>query len=123
MHGVSWTAAAFALIAPTALGLLVAWPFWWRRQEVIGNAVGAGVLFAVIIFLIGADFVTQQRENARCAAGLVHCVSRVNAHMPFLLYAFFGIVDACALFWISLIVEERRAPKSWLPAAPDSGGD
>lgn len=113
-----WSQILIVLVAPTALGLLVAWPFWARRQEVVGNAVGAGVLFAAIIFLIGSTFVADMRADAACTAGLARCGSRVDAHMPFLTYAFLGIVDACVLFWISLKVEERHAPKSWLPADP-----
>ena len=114
----SWSQILIALALPTALGLLVAWPFWHWKQIIVGNAVGAGVAFALTLGLIGLSYVTQQRENEQCAAGLIHCVSRVDAHMPFLLYALIGIVDACAIFWIGLIVEERQAPKAWQTIAP-----
>jgi hypothetical protein len=106
--------AVFVAVAlPTTAGLLFAWPFWSWKQNIVGNAVGAGVAFVLILGLIGIAYVAQERENQQCAAGLIHCVSRVDAHMPFLLYAFIGIVDACAIFWIGLVVEERQAPKSW----------
>lgn len=109
----SWLQILVALAMPTALGLLAAWPLWRWKQFVVGNAVGAGVAFALTIALIGLLYVAQERENEQCIAGLIHCVSRVNAHMPFLTYAFIGIVDACVIFWIGLMVEERQAPKSW----------
>lgn len=109
----NWTEILIALALPTGLGLLAAWPLWRWKQIVVGNAVGAGVAFALTIGLIGLSYVAQQRENEQCAAGLIHCVSRVNAHMPFLLYAFIGVLDACAIFWIGLIAEERQAPKTW----------
>jgi hypothetical protein len=107
-----------ALALPTAAGLVVAWPLWRWKQFIVGNAVGAGVAFALTIGLIGVSYVTQQHENEQCAAGLIHCVSRVNAHVPFLLYALLGVVDACAIFWIGLLAEERQAPKSWQTPPP-----
>jgi len=116
---VGWVEILIALVAPTALGLLAAWPLWRRREGDIGNAVGAGVVFASMIFLMGMSYVTQQRENAQCAAGLIPCVSRVNAHMPFLTFALIAVIDACAVFWIGLRVEERQAPKSWQSSPPD----
>jgi hypothetical protein len=113
----SWTQILVALTLPTAAGLLAAAPLWRWKQIIVGNAVGAGVAFGLTIALIGLSYVTQQRENEQCAAGLIHCVSRVDAHMPFLLYAFMGIVDACAIFWVGLVVEERQAPKVWQTVA------
>ena len=111
----SWIEILIALLVPTGIGLAVAAPFWWWRQILIGQAVGSGLAFAGTIFLIGMSYVTQQRENQLCAAGLVHCANRVNAHMPFLTYALIGVVDACVIFWIGLMIEERQAPKSWQP--------
>lgn len=114
----SWVHILIALGLPTGLGLLAAWPLWRFKQFIVGNAVGAGVAFAIVVGLIGIAFVTQQRENQQCIQGLIACVSRVDAHMPFLIYAFIGIVDACAIFWVGLVVEERHAPKAWQSVAP-----
>jgi hypothetical protein len=114
-----WQQLLVAVLLPIAAGLLVAAPFWRWKQIIVGNTVGAGVAFALIIGLIGLTYVTQQQENQDCAAGLIRCASRVDAHMPFLLYAFIGIVDACVIFWIGLVVEERQAPKSWQAATPE----
>jgi hypothetical protein len=117
----TWGEVFVALTLPAGLGLLAAWPLWRWKQFIVGNAVGAGIAFVLTIGLIGLSYVTQQRENEQCAAGLIHCVSRVDAHMPFLLYALIGIVDACAIFWLGLIVEERQAPKTWQSAPADEG--
>jgi hypothetical protein len=110
---VDWLTFLIGLVVPTGLGLLAAWPLWRWRQWAIGNAVGAGVVFVAVIFLIGSAYVTQQRENEACAAGLIRCVSRVDAHMPFLTYAVIAMIDACVLFWCGLKAEERGAPKTW----------
>ncbi len=118
----SWADILIALVLPTALGLAVASPLWWWRQILVGQAVGSGVAFAATLFLMGMSYVAQLRENELCVSGVIHCTSRVNAHMPFLTYAFIGIVDACAIFWLGLIVEERQAPKSWQPSGVDSDG-
>jgi hypothetical protein len=115
----SWTDVFVALALPMAAGLAAAAPLWHWRQHIVGNALGAGVAFTAILFLMGNAYVGQLRENQLCADGVIHCVSRVDAHMPFLLYAFIGIVDACGIFWIGLGVEERHAPKGWQAATPE----
>ena len=115
----NWLQILITLALPTGLGLLAAWPLWRYKQIVVGNAVGAGVAFALVVGLIGIAFVAQQRDNQQCIAGLIHCVSRVDAHMPFLVYALIGMVDACAIFWIGLIVEQRQAPKTWQAEMPE----
>lgn len=108
-----WDQLLVAFVLPTLLGRLAAWPLWRRRQWIVGNAVGVGVLFTTVIFLIGSAYVEQQRANQDCVAGLIPCVSRVDAHMPFLTYALIAMIDACLLFWWALKAEERDAPQGW----------
>ena len=100
---------ALALVLPTLAGLGAGWLFWRRRQVTVGNAVGSLVLFLGILFCMGCQYVTLQRQMAQCVSDLTACPS--DASMPFLIYACIGFVDVATIFWRSLIFEERNREK------------
>src|SRR5450830_804846 len=94
-----------AVVVPTLLGLLAAWLFWRRRQMVIGNTVGSGVVFVAILLTIGREYVAQERLMQLCRQGLVRCTR--DGYMAFLVFACIAFIDVGVIFWVSLIVEER----------------
>jgi hypothetical protein len=64
--GLSWTWLAIAVVGPTLFGLLLAWPFWRRGQFDVGNTLGAGLVFAASIGLVGREllYLFTLRESA-----------------------------------------------------------
>lgn len=94
-----------AAIVPTLLGLAAAWLFWRRRQMVIGNTIGSGVVFAAILFVMGREYVAQHRLMQLCQQGLAKCPR--DGYLAFLVFACIAFIDVGVIFWISLTVEER----------------
>jgi hypothetical protein len=103
----SWWRVAIAIGVPTVAGLIIAVPLWLRRQVIIGNVLGGGVAFGIIIALMGRDFVERMRLDKLCGTPGFRCVSGVDAHVPFLMHALIGMADVGIVFVISLYVEER----------------
>lgn len=94
-----------AAVVPTMLGLVAAWVFWRRRQMVIGNTVGSGVVFAAILFAMGREYVAQERLMRLCQQRLGPCPR--DGYMAFLVFACIAFIDVGVIFWVSLNVEER----------------
>ena len=101
-----WLGVASTL--PIALGLLVAWPLWARRQEAIGNIAGATLIFMVTIGMITREWLAlEQIRLARCPDPDTFCLPDPGNFTKFAIYGFIGLAQVFALFMISLSVERR----------------
>jgi len=108
MFGLSpvWLGVAGTL--PIALGLLVAWPLWTRRQEAIGNIAGATLIFMVTIGMITREWLSlEQVRIAKCPDPDTFCPPDPGNFTKFAIYGFIGLAQVFALFMISLNVERR----------------
>jgi hypothetical protein len=94
-----------AVVVPTLLGLAAAWLFWRRRQIIIGNTIGSGVVFAAILLTMGREYVAQERLMQLCRQRLGPCPR--DGYMAFLVFASIAFIDVAVIFWVSLSVEER----------------
>jgi phosphotransferase system glucose/maltose/N-acetylglucosamine-specific IIC component len=93
---------------PVFLALLVAWGFWRKRQVIIGNAVGAGILFMSAVLFAGADYVEFLRYRLGCQAAHLGCpLSHPSDFIKLSAYAVVGFVHVMALFLLSSMIEDR----------------
>ena len=108
----SWLWIGVAVTVPSALALLVAWPFWRRDAAIIGNALGAGIIFIAAIAFIGREYVELQRLTAACLEAGRICSFHPEPFTRFAIYGLIGLCEACALFALSIRTEEKLRRKS-----------
>ena len=103
------------LTVPPVAGVLVAFPFWRKREMILGNLAGTIVIFGTAIALILRESVELERLSQACLdAGFV-CWAEPSAFMRYALYAVIGLVEVFALFTISLKIEERIRNRAYAP--------
>ena len=115
MNELSWFWIALMLTAPALLGVLVAFPFWRTRQMILGNIAGTIAIFAVAFALICREYVELDRLTQRCLDAGVTCWPVPSAFTRFAIYAFIGLIEAFALFAVSLSVEQRIRNRAYAP--------
>ena len=103
--GLSWTWLAIALVAPTLLGLLLAWPFWRRGDSDVGNTLGAGVVFAASIGLVGRELLYLFNLREAATRPLIVEPSDFTRSVIYFCIAFF---DVMVIFLLSQNAEDRR---------------
>ena len=111
----SWAWIAIAVTVPTLLALILAVPLWLKFDPIVGNAIGAGVIFIGVIALISREYVEIQRQTMRCLELGRVCSFSPEPFTRFGIYGLIGLAEACALFVLSLVVEERRRRRSYDP--------
>lgn len=103
-----WNWIAIAATVPTAVALLIAWPIWRTRHAVIGNLIGAGVIFAFTIGFMGLEYAVIEQKDCVVVPG-TRCMDAVTAFTRIAAYAFVAFFDAFVVFLVGLVVERRRA--------------
>jgi len=115
VNELNWFWIGVGVAVPPVIGLIVAIPFWRGAQFVFGNLAGTGVFFASAVALILRERAELDRLMLACLdAGFV-CLPSPTAFTRFAIYAFIALVETCALFYVSLIVEERRRRRGYAP--------
>ena len=94
MTHLNWYYIAVAMTVPTVIGLLLAFPFWWKGRMTLGNIAGTAIVFG--------------------SAGTV-CFPVPSAFTRFAIYAFIGLTEVIALFSLSIVVEERARRRHYAP--------
>ena len=106
---------ALALTVPPLVGLLVAFPYWWKGRMTFGNIVATGVVFASSIGLILREYVELDRIAQACIDDGTVCFPVPSAFTRFAIYAFIGLFEVIVLFSLSLFVEERARRRQYAP--------
>jgi len=105
---VNWSRIGTASIFPVFLALPLAWLFWRKKQVIIGNSVGAGILFMSAVLFAGADYVEFLRYRLGCQAAHLGCPpSHPSDFMKLSAYAVVAFVHVATLFLLSAIFEDR----------------
>ena len=115
MTGLNWYYIALALTLPPLVGLLIAFPFWWKGRVTFGNIVAAGVIFASAIGMILREHVQLDRLTEECIDAGTVCWPEPSAFTRFSIYAFIGLFEVIALFSLSLVVEDRSRRRQYSP--------
>jgi hypothetical protein len=103
-----------ATLAPV-MAVLVAWPFWRKRQMIFGSITGTALIFASAIALILREYVELDRLEQQCLDAGNVCFPDPSAFTRFAIYAFIALVEVFALFSLSLVVEERIRRRDYAP--------
>ena len=108
-----WRWIVVGLTIPTAIGLLVALPVWWKAKEpVFGGIAGAFPIAVAVVALIGREYIGLERYNQACRVLLrQHIVCPPpwpEAFTRFAIYCFLGLLETGLLFLLSQSVETRR---------------
>jgi len=103
--------ALFVVALPSALGALVALPFWIQGHFIGGNIAGSSAIILVIVALIWQQFGVYVQAQESCVG--VNCPARDSALTAFLVMAGLGWLDAFLLLLLSGLVEDRRRRQSF----------
>jgi hypothetical protein len=115
VNQLNWHYIALALTVPPVLGLLVAFPFWWKRRMTFGNIVGTGVVFGSAIAMILREYVELDRLTQECIDAGTVCWPVPSAFTRFAVYAFIALFEVIVLFSLSLVVEQRARNRDYAP--------
>ena len=112
----NWTWIAVALVGPTALGFLAAWPLWRRGQGTFGSTIAASVIFMCGAALIGREYTELERLSEACIEATGYeCVFEPSAFTRFAIYAAIALVEVFVIFDAG-IKADRRAYRKQFPS-------
>jgi hypothetical protein len=111
----NWHYIALALAVPPVVGLLVAFPFWWKGRMTFGNIVATGIVFGSSIGFILREYAQIERLTEECLDAGTMCWPVPSAFTRFAIYAFIGLVEVIVLFSLSIFVEERARRRQYAP--------
>jgi hypothetical protein len=109
----SWYWIAVALTIPLIAALIIALPCWWKFDPIIGNALGAGVVFVGAIALVSREYVEIQRATMLCLHAGIICSFSPEPFTRFAIYGLIGLLQASAVFVVGLKIEEYRRQRSY----------
>jgi hypothetical protein len=115
LDSLNWSWIGVAIAAPAPVALLVAWPLWRGQQTILGNLAATAVLFGSAIAFIFRERIELDRLMQRCQDAGSSCFPAPAPFTRFAIYAFIALVETCAVFYLSLIVEERRRRRGYDP--------
>ena len=114
----NWFWIAIALVGPTALGFLVAWPLWRNGQGTFGSTVGASVIFMCAAGLIGREYMELERLTEACIEATGYeCLFEPSPFMRFAIYAGIALVEVFFIFDAGIRADQRayrrQFPSEW----------
>ena len=115
LNGFNWHWITLAATVPFVVGLLLAVPFWFKRQMTFGTVVGAAVIFASAIGLILREHVELDAIIQKCFEDGAVCWPNPTAFTRFAAYGFIALFEVMALFWLSMVVEHRVNNRGYSP--------
>lgn len=115
MNGLNWFWIGLAIVAPSAAGLLAAWPLWQKGQPIFGNILGSSVIFGAAVGLIFRERVEIERFGQQCLDQGTVCWPAPSAFTRFAVYAFIALVEIMMLFSVSLRIEHRVRRRGYAP--------
>jgi hypothetical protein len=115
VNELNWFWIALALIVPTLLGGLVAFPFWRKGEPIFGNIAGTAVIFGAAVALIMRERVELDRVARGCLAQGFVCWPAPSAFARFAIYAFIALFEVIGLFSLSLKVEAKIRRRGYAP--------
>ena len=115
MTTLSWFWIVVAVVVPSALAVLVAWPIWRSGQAILGNVAGTLIIMATAMALIMREHVVLDRVVQACLEQGTTCWPEPSAFTRYAIYAFIGLAEVIALFLVSLKVEAYFRRRDYAP--------
>jgi hypothetical protein len=104
----NWLRIAAAAVIPVAIALPIAGLFWKKRQLIVGNGVGALVLFFGFLIFGGSEYVDAMAYRKWCQAMDQPCpISRPSDFVKIMTFGIVALGQIMVLFVVSDIVGER----------------
>ena len=113
--GINWGWIVLAAAVPPAAGLLIAWPFWRKRQPIFGNIAATAVIFAAAVALILREYVELDGITQACLEAGYTCFPEPAAFTRFAIYAGIALVQIFLVFSLSILVDERIRRRDYAP--------
>lgn len=113
MNELAWFWILLGATVPPLAGVSIAYPFWRKRQPILGSIAGTAVIFASGVALILREYAELDRLTQACLDAGVVCWPEPAAFTRFAIYAFIALLEIFALFTLSLIVEERTRRRDY----------
>ena len=66
MTHLNWYYIAVAMSVPPVIGLLLAFPFWWKGRMTLGNITGTVIVFGFAIGFILREYAQIDRLTQEC---------------------------------------------------------
>jgi hypothetical protein len=111
----SWFWISLMLIAPPAVGVLVAYPCWRKHEVILGNIAGTLVIFGAALAMILRESVEIDRRTRGCLDAGFTCWPQPSAFARYAIYAAVALIEVFALFGWSLRVEHRIRRRHYAP--------
>jgi hypothetical protein len=115
VNGLSWHWILLGATAPAFIALLVAFPFWWKEQPILGNLAGTVILFGAAFALIMREHFVLEHGVIDCLDTGLPCFPNPPAFTRYAVYAFVALFQVIALFTLSLKVEHKRRRRGYDP--------
>lgn len=115
MYELSWFWIVFALIVPPAIGVPAAYVLWLKSETILGNLTGTTVIFGAAVALILRERLELDRIAQRCLDQGFVCLPDPSAFTRYAIYAFIGLFEVMALFYVSLTVEAKVRRRGYAP--------
>ena len=103
----NWLRIGLSVVIPTFIGLAVARVFWGRRDTMMGNVIGAGVIFTLILLFFAGEYIEITNFQIKCVEAVTPCKLQLGAFNRYVIYGFAGFVDVAIIFALGLSFEER----------------
>jgi hypothetical protein len=103
------------LTLPPAIGVGAAYLLWRSSQPILGNLLGALVIFGAALALIGREYVRLDRATQACLDAGTTCWPEPSAFTRFAIFACIALAEVCALFMVSVWVEGRIRNRRYAP--------
>jgi hypothetical protein len=111
----SWRWIALLATAPPIAGALAAYPFWRRREMILGNLVGTAIILGTAFALILRESIEIEGATRACLQAGYTCWPVPSAFTRYAIYAGLGMIEVFALFVWSLSVETRIRNRAYAP--------
>ena len=115
MNELSWFWIVLALVVPSALAGLIAYPIWRSGQAILGNVAGTLIIMGTAMGLIMREHVVLDRVVQACLGQGFTCWPEPSAFMRYSIYAIIGMAEVIALFMVSLKVEAHFRRRDYAP--------
>jgi len=104
----SWFWIGLAIVLPFAVGLAIAWPFWRKpSRDPVGTVLGAFVVVASGVALVGREFIHVQRLTNHCLAAETVWRFFPEPFTRFFIYIAIAMAQVFVLFMIGWGIENR----------------